>query len=175
MKNLIIIALYLLPAVSFSQQAGKSVTYSIDSIRIDSFYLVERTEVKGDKRPAVITTNTFFRDTTALRLYVEGQQALAAQALSQAAYYKAEADSIDSRVKRIDALRKKVFKIKDAKREVTQPGDTLEAKAGFWVVYAVKGTRIEYVESIDQVQETATALKGDGTILEIKRPKKKKR
>ena len=174
MRQLLFLFLFFAGNIS----AQKAVKYDIDFIAADSFYLVERAVSGAKARPDTLNTHTLFTDTAAYKLYVEQLDRDLRRAEKEYTRLKAEADSLDSRVKRLTQLGKNRLGIeglstpgKDT-RNTTAP--TPEAVAGFWVLYPTKSAKVEFVTKEKKKKKNALILRPDGTTTEQKAPPKKK-
>ena len=167
--------LLFFPVCLSAQESAKSVQYSVDSIRIDSFYLIEKTISTGTARPDTAIRYTLFSDTTAFRKYINLQKRVAKGRKNEWQHIKLEWDSLDARVGRLEdlAAEKFAFTFGNSNRAAPAPETP---QAGFWVMYPVRGNaRTEYVTSIEQIKSDAIVLRQNGTTFEYKKPKKKKK
>lgn len=167
---------FLLFAGNISAQ--KAVKYDIDFISADSFYLVERAVLGTKARPDTLNTHTLFTDTAAYKLYVDQLDRDLRRAEKEYTRLKAEADSLDSRVKRLTQLGKNRLGIeglsKPGKDNRNTTAPTPEAVAGFWVLYPTKSAKVEFVTDAAKIKKNALILRPDGTTTEQKAPPKKK-
>jgi hypothetical protein len=170
--------LFLLLLFAANLSAQKAVKYEIDFIAADSFYLVERAVTGAKTRPDTLNTHTLFTDTTAYKLYVDQLERDYKRAEKEYTRLKAEADSLDSRVKRLTQLGKNKLGIEG----LTKPGkDNRNASAptpatpvGFWVLYPTKSAKVEFVTDPAKIKKNALILRPDGSTTEQKAPPKKK-
>ena len=167
---------FLLFAGNISAQ--KAVKYDIDFIAADSFYLVERAVSGAKARPDTLNTHTLFTDTAAYKLYVEQLARDLRRTEKEYTRLKAEADSLDSRVKRLTQLGKNRLGIeglsKPGKDNRNATAPTLEAVTGFWVLYPTKSAKVEFVTDPAKIKKNALILRPDGTTTEQKASPKKK-
>jgi len=88
-----------------------TVRYYLDTIRIDSFFLLEQTSIPGGgPRPAVIYTPTFFTDTTAFNQYIDAIRDQVAQLGVQFTALKLQREVFGYRIARLEYLRDSIFR-----------------------------------------------------------------
>lgn len=169
----IFIYLFFLCRFAQGQESAKSVVYTIDSLKIDSFYLVERIFSTTGTRPDTLVKYTLFRDTTEFRKYINLQKRVAKNRKTDFQFLKLEFDSLDSRAGRLEDLGSSKFGFQfgnKSNKSVEQPP---EEAPGFWVIYPVKGkASAVYVTKLEQIEYDAIILNPNGTTMQFKKPVK---
>jgi hypothetical protein len=88
-----------------------TVRYYLDTIRIDSFFLLEQTSTPGGgPRPSVLYSPTYFTDTTAFNQYIDAMYDQVAQLSVQFAALKLQRDVFAYRILRLEYLRDSIFR-----------------------------------------------------------------
>ena len=100
MKHLLF-GLLLLPCSISAQEAIKTVYYRLDTIRADSFYLLETSLIPTEGRNDTLNNYIFFRDTVDFRLYYENIDQAATGLTAKIAFLTAERDSLRARATRL--------------------------------------------------------------------------
>lgn len=105
----IALLLTLMPILAFGQK--RKVGYSIDMIRIDSFYVVESQAIGDKQRPDQLKLFTLFRDTSDFREFLMQKVHERDIFTEQAKQATAQADSIDVGIKQLLKAAKQTFGI----------------------------------------------------------------
>lgn len=88
-----------------------TVRYYLDTIRVDSFFLLEQTSIPGGgPRPSVIYTPTFFTDTTAFNQYIDAIRDQVTQLGVQFTALKLQREVFAYRIARLEYLRDSIFR-----------------------------------------------------------------
>ena len=88
-----------------AQTDTSSLVYSLDTIRLDSFYIIETYTVgKANMRPNVSTTPQLFRDTSQVRLYISNLRNDSRKAYDQAYKYEQAARIWELKASAIEQL-----------------------------------------------------------------------
>ena len=167
----------LLPFILPAQESAKSVTYRIESISPDSFYLRINTVYLNDFRPDTSVSYELFRDTSELKRYVQKLKRQVKQKKNEWQFARLEHDSLSARADRLESLCESTFGITiGAKRAEIAPPDTAEPTTGFWVIYPGKGkVNAEYFADLTKIKKKCLILNQNGTAMEFSPPKKKKK
>lgn len=167
-------------------QDTKEVSYALDTLRKDSFFLIETTtiHVQGAPRSTVNETPVFFSDTMAFNLYILALRQRQRDLEAQKSQLTTEYTEVTAQVSDLTELRDSVFRGVTGfgggggGRSVLLPPNLSMSVASSttWLVYKKpKGNPIDWLIPYDPklpVKEDGFLLKPNGTIEPVK-PKKK--
>lgn len=179
MKFFKAIALLLFCQTAQAQHQNAYVTFSIDSISVDSFYLRTRTitTVAGNSHKDTAITYTMFRDTSDFKAMIEGRYQDLASFSIRYLFIKEERDTLTNQYDRLVALggaADSPFRFIEMPPGFTPKSDTpkkSETPTGFWVVYETG--EAEYFYEVIDIKRSGTILYKDGTKNKITIPKAK--
>lgn len=88
-----------------------TVRYYLDTVRHDSFFLIEQTSIPGSTpRPSIIYTPTYFSDTMAFNQYIDAVIEQRKQLTAQIAAIRQQRDVFAYRIARLKYLRDSIFR-----------------------------------------------------------------
>ena len=111
MKNTILILLCITGLQAFAQDSTR-VTFALDTIRVDSFFLIETVtfKIEGQERPKVVATPFYFSDTTAFNQYILALSSRTAALERQKEQLDVEYSLTIKHLAELEALRDSVFR-----------------------------------------------------------------
>lgn len=164
----IFILLFVFSGLLLQAQAGHGVSYHIDYIQPDSFYLIESIKKASGDRPDI--SYTLFRDTAEYRQYVQGLKRDQRRLELQYVPMKETADSLKNRVQRLSSLGvSKLGMDLLGNRPANSQAPPEAISRGFWVIYP-PNTTAEYIQDESQIVKSAIILNDDGTTREVIKP-----
>lgn len=187
-RFLFLFLLAFLAAQVGQAQDTTTVSFSLDTLRSDSFFLQITNTLKpqGEKRNRTFTEEVFFSDTLAFNGYIDALKQRLSDLSAQKAQIGLEYDAVNQQVTDIEGLRDSVFRgLSPAPKSALAPppgaeaafSRSVEQEAGstVWVVYGATPEQVVKMESGLSLEESAVILKPNGTIVQFKKPKKRKR
>lgn len=104
--------LLLLPVLQGFAQDSTSLTFALDTLRVDSFFLVETTTFKaqGAKRSETYERPVYFTDTTAFNLYIEAKKQRLVDLEAAKNQVATEYTEVSDQVTALETLRDSVFR-----------------------------------------------------------------
>lgn len=167
---------FLLFAGQLAAQTDTTVVvFSLDTIRIDSFFLVHRDShfSASTLRPAIHQTSTFFADTAAFSAYIAAVGTEYNALIAQAQALNRAKLEWNYRYERLKCLRDSVFYGASCSgvgaRMVAAPPPE-EQLFGFWVAYP-STAEVQYVYMIEDIKNDAVLLYPNGISATFKKPK----
>jgi len=179
--------LLLFPVLQGFAQDTKTIEFSFDTLRIDSFFLVETTtyQAQDAKRPTTYSTPFFFSDTTALNTYIEAKKQRLVDLEAAKNQIATEYTEVTDQVSDLEALRDSVFRgvtgsfirqIQPAQNlnqsKFSKPSPTSESVS--WLIYEdPKGSAfgvwfVPYKPDLP-IKNDGFLLKPDGTFEKVRR------
>jgi len=186
--NKYIFLLAFLAAQVGQAQDTTTVSFSLDTLRSDSFFLQVTNTLKpqGEKRGRTFTEEVFFSDTLAFNGYIDALKQRLSDLTAQKAQIGLEYNAVIQQVADIEGLRDSVFRgLSPAPRSALAPPPGAEAEfmqaaaqrstGTTWVVFGATPEQVIKMEEGLSLEDSAVILKPDGTIVQFKKQKKRKR
>lgn len=186
MKKTILFFALLLSGLSAWSQDTITYTYTLDTIRRDSFFLVETIKYPSPGLPRGYETknNYFFRDTASFNVMVRALKSDSANIGIQVRRINDEKNAIGYRIARLECLRDSVFSGASCTGSIGRrtllapPTEAMEAQAmqpdyGYWIIYT-DNTRAYIPPGAEPLASGTILYPGGGTRRFVKpKPQKK--
>lgn len=184
------IFLLLLFAFRLSAQDTRTIVFALDTLRIDSFFLVETStyQASAAQRPIVTETPTYFTDTIAFNLYIEAKKQRLTDLENQKTQIGVEWLEVTDQVTDLENLRDSVFRGMTGFGFLRQSqplpssfnwSTFSKSNATSWLIYQSKkgneiGVLFEPFNPDLPVKYDGYLLKPDGTFERVRKNQKKK-
>jgi hypothetical protein len=191
MKTLQLSFFLLLFVLKISAQDTTNLSFALDTLRVDSFFLLETTTFKanGAKRSETYERPVFFSDTIAFNLYIESRKQRLVDLEKQKDQIGVEYTQVSEQITALENLRDSVFRgmtgfgflrqLQPAPElKSTKPPKFSETTATSWYIYEdPKGKEfgtwfVPYKPDVP-IKNDGYLLKPDGTFEKVRRPKGK--
>jgi hypothetical protein len=183
--------LFLFYSFCLSAQDTRTIEFALDTLRIDSFFLIETTtfQAANAQRPVVTETPVYFSDTTAFNNYIEAKGQRLVDLERQKDQIGVEWQEVAEQVLAMENLRDSVFRGETGfgflRQSQPAPGffnlsTFSKPNATSWLIYespkgAKYGTFFEPFNPDLPAKFDGYVLKPDGTFERIRKNQKKKK
>lgn len=187
-KHLFAFFLAFLAAQVGQAQDTTTVSFSLDTLRADSFFLQVTTTFirQGEKRGRTQTEAFFFSDTLSFNGYIDALRQRLTDLAAQKAQISLEYESVSRQVMDIVILRDSVFRgVTGGFRSAFAPpfgaevqhmkAEAQRSTGTTWVVFGATPKQIAKMNDVLSFEDSAVILRPDGTLVQFKKTKKRKR